>query len=137
MEVRSPKNQSIGFRLRIVDENNVHWAFAKEYDPSPKKELRLQYRTEALGKPLSIKTEKWTKYKIPLNMRNWTPFSYDGTVNLAPMIKVKSHKMLLANLVIIEVGFESCDTCSESNLMSGLMSSKKNGFFDIKKIGFE
>lgn len=91
-QIRSPKKDRVGVRVRVVDANNICWGYGRD---------ALVYES----KNLSTSSENWSEnIIISLDTDNWFPFPYDGFI---PIQRGRKPNFYLVQMVTFEVGFEA------------------------------
>ena len=145
IKFRSPINDTIGIRVRIVDYDNIHWAYGQSIrDPFGKPKLDvggnrlIKYaKFDKDNKPLSAYSNEIKTVKIDLKKKNWVHFCYDGVKEINPKINESPLKMI--NFVLLEVGFDrQYYKLPLIHEMTGFyLHPEKEGIIDILEIGFE
>lgn len=148
ISVKSPEKKPIGFRVRVVDEQSIHWAFG-EYmlnekgNPISENKYKLvcyssNTRISNASKDLQTDKSDFQTFEIPLDKINWVHFNYDGP-KFIDSVWETNRPFEFISLVILEVGFPSDTSCSERNKDNKKLVYRPNetGVIDIGKIWFE
>ena len=145
ISIKSFEQKSIGFRIRVVDEKNIHWAYGKykvdkdnKIEEDKDKNLLISYETKAL-QDMEMKSDKneFQLFEIPLDKDKWVHFSYDGPKKIDSVYE-KNQPFQFISLIIIEVGFTDKGQNAVENSMSKLnYIPNHTGIIDIGKIWFE
>lgn len=117
-KIRSPQEQIVGVRIRIVDANYIFWRYGEHET----------FEYEGLSTSLNI----WKSVVIPLKTKKWTHFNHDGL-----LLKGNQHEPNLKaiQLITFEVGSDK-NPASEQHL-TRLGSNDKEATIDISPIIFE
>lgn len=144
-KIKSPNKDTVGFRVRIVDFDNVHWAYGKyRRDKLGKIKLDnygnrlIEYSTtDKDNNKLMSNSKNVKELKIDLGKQNWAHYCFDGVKEINS--KIAENPFFMINFIILEVGFDK----QYSNLplqhdMTGFyLHPKKEGIIDITEISFE
>lgn len=136
---KSPDEEKVGIRVRVVDSKNIHWVFGKGEDEIKKDERKKkighdhEYHSYSYCKSLSTNKNKWKTVYLPLNRGRWAHFKHDGPKEIKGDTKMSK----FINLVVIEPGLveENCELTHISPV-TGYCHNGKEGIIDIDEIKF-
>ncbi|HVT61640.1 MAG TPA: hypothetical protein VHR45_24980 [Thermoanaerobaculia bacterium] len=136
---RSPSSKPVGLRVRLVDENNVHWAFGRPLVTGTDPNLKFRYSSSAKNARLGTSSSEWQTVQLPLDKENWVHFYFDGpSLNIPAWETIRQRPFGLVFLVIFEVGFEPSGRPGESvDNMSRLERRAEEGVVDLGGISFD
>lgn len=145
LKFRSPNKDSVGIRIRIVDFDNVHWAYGK-YQRDKFGKIKLDNNGDKLieyskkdknNNELISDSDLLTKININLKKTNWVHFCYDGVKEINS--KIAESPFVMINFIIIEVGFEYpySNLVLQHDMTGFYLIPNREGVIDIAEIGFE
>lgn len=114
---KSPCQQLVGLRVRVIDADCVHWGYGEN----------LSYENKNLSTELNI----WKTAIIPLKEDIWFYFPYDG---YPP--KEKHPNFDAINLITFEIGLEAYSNGSLATITKLEVNNNEPAIIDIKPVIF-
>jgi hypothetical protein len=145
IKFKSPSKDTVGIRVRVVDFDNIHWAYGKykvdkfgNFLLDTYSNKLIEYFTKDKdNKELMCYSNDVKDVKIDLTKNRWVHYCYDGVKEINS--KMYASPFYMINFIILEVGFDGqySKLSLRHDLTGFYIHSNKEGVIDILKIGFE